>query len=159
MPLQATTPSKKGIGWNAYFVFFAMITSQWLIDLIATRSALFNFHQVITAFYPVYRIVYIANLISAVLNLLSLIVVFLYIYHVRWLKPVIWQWFFGLRIFFDICAHSYEKFYIKSLFMADPFIAIKFSLAVTVILLPSYVACFQYAFQQKKIFPEQIRLL
>jgi len=144
-----------GFGWKCYLVFFAIMVVRNTIDLFSSASPVYLFYFVIVAFQKSLNIIYWVNVFTTVFNILCLIPLFLYVYRKRFLCPRVWQWVFVLRVIFDITGHTYQRVMLKSLFFSSPKFAAWAVVIFLLVLFPSYLACYQYAFQNEKIFPKQ----
>ncbi len=141
---------KRRLFWKFYFFLFVPLPLGAMVGILFPESVIYSYYHVLIAFDPTYYLPYYLNVISAYLNLLSLIPLFLFAFGLRFLHPRVWQTLFILRAIFDIVGHRYEYVFIQSLLLTGAwptFLAIAISLAV---IFPSYLACYRYAFGWEK---------
>lgn len=137
--------------WKIYFFIYCFPVINNLISLLTRDSVIDQYYQILIAFKKTYFIWYAFNIGSIVIDGLSLIPLYLFIFQKRFLNTFIWKSLFIIRVTLLFVGHSYEWKMIKSFFYAD--IAIASSLVIFLMLfnIPSYAGCFQYTFHQKKL--------
>lgn len=145
---------KSLLGWRIYFVIVATILIGNLLSVLSCRSVVYTYYHSLIAFHKDFIVFYYFNILSAVINVLSLMPLFCYIYRRRFLRPRLWQVLFCLRIAFDFVDHNYETRFFQSLFKTDLAIALILLSISLLVILPSYFATFQYAFRQHRLFPQ-----
>jgi len=143
---------KNQFWWRAYFILAATIFISNLISIFHPDSDIYVYYHTLMVFHKNFTLSYYLNIASAVLNFLSLIVLLLYIFPRPFLSARIWQIFFLLRMVFDICGHTYENKFFKSLFYTDLTLGAASIALLIMIIFPSYFATFRYAFRQDQIF-------
>jgi hypothetical protein len=67
----------------------------------------------------------------------------------------LWKCLFILRVIFDIAGHPYEVITVASFYHAEPKIGFLMLLLGISPYIPSYWACWQYAFKREKLFGSQ----
>ena len=139
---------KNGLGWKIYFLVFAFLATNNLLDILNCQSAIYSYYHVLMIFHENYFFHYFLNVVSAFFTFLSILPLFLFAFQIRFLRPSFWRYFFSLRVAFDICGHGYETQFIKSLFYANTWHGISALIFLMVIILPSYFALSTYAFRQ-----------
>jgi len=145
----------KKISWKIYFAIYAFVAILNTTFLFSPGSQMFWYYQVLVAFHPVLIIPYGLNVLSVVLNLLTLIPLYLFIADRRWLHPRLWGYFFVARLLLEFFGKSYDKNVLSSLFHNDPTSAWLSLGMVTCLMLPSYIALFLYAFFPSRKRPQQ----
>src|SRR3989338_10676301 len=142
-------PYTVGLRWKIYLFIFTPLSLGNLAATLNPESVVFAYYHALMAFHPDYRLQYLLNIASASLNALALIPLFLYTFRGSFLWPRLWQWFFILRIAFDLAGHAYEVKLIESLFVSHAGYAVSSLLLLFLLTVPSYLAGFRYAFRQK----------
>lgn len=143
---------KTGFVWKIYLVTFTLYVLGNAGDILLPTSFLYIYHHALMAFHPVYIIVYLLALGQVFFNLANLIPLFLFVFRIPFLSPRFWQWMLVFRIVFDLTGHSGEMRHLISISHANTEWLIS-KIAVTLIMIiPSYSACFQYAFRWEEFF-------
>jgi len=138
--------------WEAYFIIIVIFAARKAYALVMPNSPDFLYYFILRSFDPVFYITFNAHVIHVLLNILHCIPLFLYIYKIRFLNPEIWRYLFILRCVFEINGHSYEMNTLIAFFHSNPLLMLLTFLGPLLAYLPSYVACYCYAFRQEKIF-------
>jgi len=138
--------------WKIYFFIFGAGTFLNFIVLISGESLASQYYQVLMAFKHSYILFYYFYVINVIIDLLSLIPFFLFVFHIRLFQPIVWQILFLAQIFFFFIGHSYEGQMIRAYLRTDMLTITFASIIFTLFILPAYIACFKYAFEQKKLF-------
>ena len=137
--------------WEIYLVFFAVLIFKNTYDFFALHSPVYIYFLILRFFDPAFLFIYFINLIQTILNLLHLIPLGLTVYKIRFLPTKFWQYLFILRVIFDLFGHSYDKNILVS-FYHDDSIIFWFSCArIFFFYMPSYIACYFYAFKHEKL--------
>ena len=140
--------------WKIYLVIFSLFTLANLISILYENSYLYIYYNILITFHKSYLFSYWYAVLCNVISLISLISLYLFVFRIKFLKAVFWQWVFVFKIVFDLLGHSFEIKALKSLFYNDARLGFVSVVLMIAILLPSYVAAFQYAFLPQKIFKE-----
>ena len=138
--------------WKIYFFLAVPLWISNLFVLFQPDSSPYTYYNVLITFHENYTLAYFLAIAGAVVNVLTLIPFYLYIFQIQFLPVRLWQWLFVFKVFFDAFGHHYEFNFLKSLLYSNRLYA---SLSVALILLfilPPYVACYRYAFRQDKLF-------
>ena len=146
---------RPGFIWKFYAFYWASLILRAALNIFSTESPLSFFYQVMGAFHWSFSLIYAMNVVSSVLNLISLIPLFAFTFHKKILTPEIWKFIFVLRVAFDLCGNYYEFVSIKSFFASDQWLGFQILAGTLFTMIPSYAAHFQYAFQQGKLFPAE----
>jgi len=140
----------QNMGWKLYLILFATVSAGNFLTLFNDQSPNFLHYQVMITFHPSSRILYVLNIVSASLTMASVVPVFLYIYRLRFLPAKFWQYLFFLRLVMDLTGRRYETIFIKSLFHQELWVGLSFVTCLLVVLFPSYLLGFRYAFRRKR---------
>jgi len=140
---------KQNLVWEAYLVIILYFALRKTVDLLIPSSPEHLYYLIIRAFRPIYLLPYIAYIGHVVLNLIHCLPLFLYIHRIRFLNPIFWRCLFVLRCIFEITGHSYEANAFTALYHTSPKFFILTLIVVIFPLIPSYIACYQYAFQSR----------
>jgi len=135
--------------WEAYFVIALSFAILKVYHLCAPGSPEFLYYAILRYFSSIFNITYGAHVIHVILNLVHCIPLLLYIHRINFLNSTVWKILFILRIIFEIFGRSYEINTFTALHYSNPkaFLFIIVSLIIQII--PSYFACYQYAFRQQ----------
>jgi len=138
--------------WKVYFFISTYMGIINFMGLLAGDSQIDQYYKILIVFKRSYLIWYGFNIASISTEALCLIPLFLFVFHKRFLSPFVWQSLFGIRIVLFFLGHSYEVKMIKSYFYANSAVAAGSIVFLFLLMLPAYIAHFQYAFRQKKLF-------
>ena len=142
-------------GWWIYCLLFTLIAIGNTAMTLSRESPLCIYYHVLIAFHPQYIFLYFLALASAFLTLASLLPLFLFVARRPFFGAKLWQWLFVLRTAFEATGHGYEYQVLRSFYYNDPWIVVSLLTLYLSSILPSYYACFQYAFHWEKLFPNQ----
>ena len=142
------------LAWKIYLLIFSLFILANVISIFYGDSYLYLYYNILIAFHKSYLFSYWYAIISNMLNLISLISLYLFVFRTKFLNVLFWQWVFVFRMVFDLIGHSFEFKTIRALFYNDTWIGSASIILVIAMLLPSYLATFQFAFHQSKIFKE-----
>jgi len=141
--------------WEVYFCIHFFFVAKRTFFFFTSHSPVNFYFFILNSFHPYFQISYGAAFSQILLDIAHLVPLFLYITRQRLWDPQIWQALFLLRIIFDIIGHPYEIHDLMSLYHYDPQVCLKITLLSVSAYIPSYIACFQYAFNQKKLFAQR----
>ena len=136
--------------WKLYFLIILTVYVGNVTSILNPQLEAYRYYHILIAFHKEYRLVFGLNVACAITNLTSLIPLFLYIFEIRWLPLRFWQWMMVCRVIFDLTGHAYEFNFLKSLFYVSLSYGLSAALFFVVFFIPSYIACFRYAFIKKK---------
>ena len=136
--------------WIVYALHIAK-TNLAGMTLFDPHSEVYTFYHILIAFDRSAIAIYAIHILAVVVECLSFIPLCLFIFQKKFLSPHVWQWLFVIRIPLNILGCYYDMISLKSLFVSDlpTGIIVLFSMIITY--LPSYIACFQYAFRQERL--------
>ena len=143
---------KPGWPWKIHFLVFSLYTFINMWNLAGTDSFLYLYYHILMAFHQGYRVMYGLAVLKVILNLLSLVPFFLFLFQIRFLSARFWQWLFALRVFFDLFGHAAEIKFFESLLHESQHLFFSYLFVFLVLVVPSYIVCFQYAFKQRRLF-------
>lgn len=146
---------KSGFGWKIYLCIFALYILGNAGDILLPTSFLYIYYHALMAFHPAYLIPYILALGQVFFNLVSLVPLFLFVFRIPFLSARFWQQMLVLRIIFDLTGHAGEANQLISISHADSEWFFSKILLTGIMLIPSYGACFQYAFRWKEFWASQ----
>ena len=113
---------------------------------------MYRYYHVAIAFNIFFLGIYVMNLASIILNTLALFPLYLYMNRIKFFDENFWRWFFVLRLAFDIMGHNYGINLIKSMSHENALLGLKFLMTYIFLVLPTYIALYDYAFG-KTVFP------
>ena len=134
--------------WRIYFFIFASLIVKTTYVFFDPKSDVHLYLEILYIFHPSYFLMYFYNLIQIVLNCFFLLPLLFFIMRVRFFSPQFLQCMFILRLVFDLIGHPFEMIQLSSIFYENPKMAIIIFLYSIFFYIPSYAACYQYAFQQ-----------
>jgi len=150
------SPMKKtGFVWKIYLCAFTLYVLGNAGDILMPTSFLYIYYHILIAFHLVYIISYMLALGQVFFNLVSLIPLFLFVFRMPFLSPRFWQWMLVLRITFDLTGHAGEVNHLISISYANREWFISRIVLTGIMIIPSYGACFQYAFRWKEFWASQ----
>ncbi len=143
---------KPGWVWKLYFLIFSAYIFFNMINLFFPEAFLYTYYHILIAFDPGYNFAYGLAVGKVIFNIISLIPFFLFVFQIRWLKSHLWQWVFALRIIFDLTGHGAEIKVFQSIAYINLQTLLSYLFIFLVLIVPSYIGCFWYAFQWKRMF-------
>jgi hypothetical protein len=135
--------------WETYLAIILIFAIQKVYRLFNPGSSDFLYYAILRTFDPYFYIAYAARVTYVFLNLVHCVPLFLYIARIKFLNQNLWKCLFILRCIFELAGQSYE---------ANTFIALSHSSPKLLLFLivytfgpaiPSYCACYQYAFSSR----------
>ena len=138
----------KKISWIsvAYLMLMIYLMSVKVYHFFSPVTQINLYFTILRAFDIVFYIPYLLTLLQIIFNVLSLVPLFLYIFHIRFLDKKFWQYFLIFNFLFDVTGHSYEIQELIGMFHSSPRIALTVFLSSTIPYFPKYVVCYRYAF-------------
>ena len=143
---------KTGLVWKIYLGVFTLYVFGNAGDILAPTSFLYIYYHTLMAFHPAYLISYLLALGQVFFNLVNFIPLFLFVFRILFLSQRFWQWTLILRIIFDLTGHAGEIQHLISISHANSEWFISRIVLGLLVILPSYGACFQYAFRWNKFW-------
>ncbi len=145
---------KTQVVWLGYFLVLLMYVGQATYRFFVPGETTHLYFTILYAFDDIFLLNYLVNLCQITLNLIHLVPVLLYIFRMRVFNAKFWQYLLILRLMFDIFGHSFEMLSLRSLLYLNVKVFL-FVLAQSVsVYIPSYIACYRYAFKRDKLFPQ-----
>lgn len=135
--------------WEAYFVFVLLFAISKIIYLFKPGSPDYLYYFILRSFDSVFMTTYAAHVIHVFLNLIHCIPLLLYIHRINFLDPKIWKFLFILRCIFEFVGRSYEANTFTALYHSNLKVFLLVLLFTIVPIIPSYFACYQYAFRTR----------
>lgn len=143
--------SLNGIIGKIYFALFGLLTWSQAANLLNPEAQPSMYYQTLKAFTPWAASYYLFALLSAALTVISLWTLLAVTFGITW-RPG--QGFFRLvlaaRVISDVLGHNFEIQVFKSMAWVNPSATLLAVLVSLSLLLPSYVAHWQYAFLKKR---------
>ena len=135
--------------WVIYFFIFFNVCLQHARDFFAPNSDIMFYYSLLYAFDLSYFFSYFLNLAQILFNLLHAVPLALYACGIYWGTARFWQWLLAGRLIFDLTGRTYEWLGVIAFLKTDPHLAFLISLQFLIFYIPSYVACYRYAFARK----------
>ncbi len=133
--------------WGFYFALFTLIVFKKAAAFLTPGTPIHLYFYILYIFDWAFIINYFFNFTSILLNLIHLFPLGFFILDKKIFKPILWKYLFVMRIVFDLNGNSYEIFAITSIFRDDPWTAAFILLRTIMFYIPSYIACYYYAFK------------
>lgn len=139
---------KKKWLWEVYsfILLFSVLRRAW--NFFSPSSPIYLYFYLLKAFHPFYTFLYAVNVWQIFLSVIHILPLVLFIYRVPFGNPKFWQYLFILRIIFDLAGNSYECDTVISFYHEDPLLGLAILIQSISTYIPSYIACYQYAFKQ-----------
>ena len=139
---------KTGWVWKLYLLIFSFIVIRNALDLLTPRSFLYLYYHTLIAFHSNCWISYILAMLQTFFNLLGLFQLFLFVFRIFLFTPRFWQWILACRIIFDVTGHNAELKTLLSIYHNSQGMFLSVLVMIFLLGIPSYAACFQYAFRK-----------
>jgi len=136
--------------WGIYFCLFLFYSLKEAFFFFKPNSVIDTYFDLLRSFDHYFIFIYFINCTRIILNIVHCLPLLLYIYQINFLPSRFWQGLFILRVLFELCGHSYEKNFVLSLYHSDPLILLFLLSSILFFQIPSYFACFSYAFVGNK---------
>jgi hypothetical protein len=132
--------------WKLYFFVYLITTSYDTFAFYAPYSGIQLYYHTLLAYDIYFLLVYLYSVLFIIFNMLAILPFFYFIYRVRVMHPLFWQWLFLFRVVSAFLGQTYLLNTIKSLFYHDPWVAWSTIFTQAVIQIPSHVVFGLYAF-------------
>lgn len=139
--------------WKIYFALYSLSALFILLTFLVDESMAQKYYKILMMFNQTYGFLYHLNLANLLIELLCLLPLFLFTFHIRWLPVIVWQILFEARILLFLASHSYELKTLQAFIHADILTAIIAIMMFVACVSPSYVAGFLYAFKRDRLIP------
>ena len=136
--------------WGIFFLVYFVSTFLGATYFFYYESSMYQYYQILIAFDIYFLIPYVLNAAAVLLNALSLIPFYGFLFKIDILSKDFWKYILLARILADLTGHAYEWKLIKSLVRYDLQVALGFVSIAVMINLTSYLALFLYAFPKKQ---------
>ncbi|MBN1869736.1 MAG: hypothetical protein JW847_04070 [Candidatus Omnitrophica bacterium] len=138
--------------WKTYLIIALVFTFKNVAGLFMPDSESFLYYLILRVFHPFFYIIYTSHVLQVLLGAIHCIPLFLYTYRIRFLSADFWKALFILRCIFDVTGHSFELNSLISVYQSKPQLFWSVLAIFVIPHIPSYLACYWYAFQQEKVF-------
>ena len=139
--------------WKLYFFVYLGVVTFNAKYFFSSESPLYLYHHILIGYDILFLVAYCYNALSIVLNILSLVPFYLFIYKKNFLTLHFWRCVFIFKIIFDFAGRPYETLFFRSLFYQSTKVALN-ALGLFILLhIPAYIAFVLYAFK-KEYYPE-----
>ncbi|MCA9399245.1 MAG: hypothetical protein KC618_05820 [Candidatus Omnitrophica bacterium] len=142
--------------WYFYFLSFGLMIGRESCAFFTPGSRIYQYFFYLRQFDQSFIFDYLLNTTQVVLNLIMLLPILLYTHRLKLLSAKFWQYLLILRFIFDICGHPFALHNLTALHHSNPKIAILVYAQILLFRLPSYAACYFYAFQYKTIWQQKL---
>lgn len=132
--------------WELYFYFIFYLALRNSVHLFSSNSEEYLYYFILRNFNPVFYFAYFAHVMQVLLTLIHCIPLALYIYRIRFLNPMFWQFLFIARCVFEIFGHSYSWKMALAYHKSSPPLLVLILLSLILPYIPSYIVCYRYAF-------------
>ena len=136
------------IFWRCYSIALLLTILLNNFSLFFKHSPACLYYTFLIAYDKSYYIPYILNLLNIIFNFLGCIVFIFYTLNIkRW--SVLLQWLFFARLLTELTGHHYEWKLVQSYFAQENYLGWLVAILIIAPQIPSYIAHYIYAFQQK----------
>lgn len=135
--------------WEIYFAIVLFFAVEKIILFFNPGSSAHLYYSILKSFGPVFFNAHTTHTVHVFLNLIHCVPLFLYIYRINFLHTTFWKYLFVLRCIFEIIGSSYEINTLTAFYHSSPKIFLLILVSMVGPLIPSYFACYQYAFQSQ----------
>jgi len=135
--------------WEVYFAMVLIFAIQEIYIFFNPDSSDYLYYSILKSFNPALFNAYTMHMIHVFINLIHCIPLLLYIHHIHFLNSMFWKCLFILRCIFEVFGSSYEVNTLTALYHSSPKLSLLAIIFLVGPLIPSYFACFQYAFQSQ----------
>lgn len=137
--------------WEIYFVIMLAFAVKGLYTVFSPNSESFLYYFILRSFDPVFYFHYSAYVLQVLLNTVHCLPLFFFIYQIRFGYPGVWKLLFVLRCVFEVIGHAYGMNTLIALYHSRSKYFPLVIVAMTVPHIPSYVACYWYAFRRSDV--------
>ena len=131
--------------WYVYFYLYMSLVASQAVEFFRPATPIHTYYQFLLAFDPVFLVPYVLNLLSVIVNVLSLFPFFSQISGTRSFSPFFSRLLLAVRIVLDVFGRSFELSGIKAMSFYEKKAAMIILAAFVIFSLPSYVAHLKYA--------------
>ncbi|MCR4337064.1 MAG: hypothetical protein NUV91_04575 [Candidatus Omnitrophica bacterium] len=136
--------------WPSYFFFYSLLTVSAAFDFFTPGSLIHTYYQIGTAYHIYFYVPYLLNALYLIIEISSLVPLFLYATYHEWLSFSFWRGILILRILLHFIGRSYEFNFLKSIWHDQPQYAYIIIFLSALIVLPSLIAHWRYAFNYRR---------
>ena len=135
--------------WLFYFVVYTYLTAESIVNFYRPESTIRSYFQSLMVLNNFYVLMYTEHVMNLIFSALAIIPMYLYIFKIPFLSKRVWQIFLIARIFFATTGYMYQYNSWKALAFDDFKLAALNVISFLILLIPSYLACFRYAFDKE----------
>ena len=141
---------------NSRIIFFlyCIYVGANVFNILPQSSFLYVYYHILLNFNSTFKILYFLAIGREIMNVLSIIPYFLYVFRIKLGKPVIWKSLLALRLILDISGSSAQINFYKALYHSDGYFFYSTLIFISSLIISSYIACFRYAFFWQKLLPK-----
>ena len=132
--------------WKGYFFLWLWLSVGDFMGLISHRADTYLFYHTLMAFAPTMTFYYAAALCAAVLSVISLWPIYARAFAVPRSGFTFFKCVLALRLAADVCGHDYDVLFLRASAVNNMILAGLAVLVTLAIVLPSYKALFDHAF-------------
>ena len=133
--------------WEIYFVIMLAFSVKGLYNVFSPNSESFLYYFILRAFDPVFYFHYSAFVLQVFLNVIHCFPLFFFIYQIRFGHPAAWKTLLVLRSVFEVIGHTYGMNSLVALYHSRSNFFLPVAVATIIPHIPSYAACYWYAFR------------
>ena len=141
--------SKRKLIWKFYCLYFSLFVIQNARQMFVPFAAKNFYYYFLFSFHPFFYFIYALAIAQVLLNIIHLIPLWGYAFDRPAAFPSLWRILLPMRFIFDMAGHSYEAQFLQALYCTHPQFFYLAVLSSVLLYLPSYTACFLYAFADK----------
>ena len=141
---------KRNFFWLVYFVVFLLFIIREAVNFFFSSYPTHTYFEILLGFDAAYVMSYTLNFMQVIFSLIHLLPLILYIERIRLFSPELWRILLVFRIIFDLTGHPYEIYQLTAIYQINPHLTFIILIQIIFIYIPSYIACFRYAFVHEK---------
>jgi len=135
--------------WEIYFTIVLSFAILKIYRFFNPGSSDYLYYSILNSFDSNFLNAYKAHMVYVFLNLIHCIPLLLYIHRINFLNTKFWKCLFILRFMFEVIGNSYEANLLTASYRSSFNLFLLELVFIIGPLIPSYFACYQYAFQSQ----------
>jgi len=138
---------KVNLFWLTYFYFFFIFSIAQASAFLGVDSPSQFYYAVLYSFNDIFALEYFFNVTQILLNMVHLVPLYLFIYKKWTSNQELLKFLLFFRILFDIVGHAWETNFLAGIYQLNPYLCWTLLAGFGLLYLPSYYACYVYAFK------------
>lgn len=143
---------KRDFVWYLYLAIYLYFVVNKTYHFFAPDSSQNIYYHILAAFDKSFYPVIYFSYFQIILNILSIVPLFCFMFYIHFLAPTFWEILFIMKVIFDILGHTYEINGLVGFYHTSPKICFIVLSASVLPYVPSYIAFYLYAFKRDEHF-------